>query len=516
MRKQLYALVVVALCFSQMLFAQTPAGSLSLSPATGTYPVGSKFEVQVVIDSAGEGVKSFKVYLNYDPAAVSIKATDVIVEEDVFDFKLLKKVDTTKNQVQIVYGCNENEPPVGNAILLATLKFTAIKEGVTAVTFDQENSRANNSDVVELIGAWNDGTYTLGGGPKKWEFTTDAEGWLNTGQVLPFDAPDYAHSATAPGTLNITCNSTNTYGFWYKDAAVDNIAADTLYRARFAVKSDQADKKMTPTFRLRYNASNFMQGDALTVNSLGEGEASPDDSAYKTYDLYFRPQHQAIGTGITGTLSFDLINVESEDAAVATLMLDWVQLDKMPIANAGTPAQVQLYTFDAGEEGWTNSEQIPLGTFDAPQFEWIEEGFGALAMQTVNNNNCYGFWQNEQTQIAMDQTVLYQIRVKIGNEAIPAKLIPVMPTIRVRFYDHEANQMVGTYQSPVWKTYEEPVTGGKDLAFDNYYAYFNNKYGMGGNLGVAVEVINLDPAAPVEVRYAVDEVEISTLAVPTF
>ncbi|HOE62631.1 MAG TPA: cohesin domain-containing protein [Candidatus Sumerlaeota bacterium] len=515
MRKQLFALVVVALCFSQILFAQTPAGSLSLSPATGTYPVGANIEVQVLIDSGGEPVKTCQTYINYDATALSITASGITVDEDVFDFKLIKKVDAAKSQVQIVYGCNETEPPVGNAILFATLKFKALKEGVTAVTFDQPNSRAQKSGAIDLIGAWNDGSYTIGGGPKKWEFTTDAEGWLNTGQVLPFDAPVYAHSATAPGTLNITCNSTNTYGFWYKDAAVDNIAADTLYRARFAVKSDQADKKMTPTFRLRYNASNFMQGDALTVNSLGEGEASPDDSAYKTYDLYFRPQHQAIGTGITGTLSFDLINVESEDAAVATLMLDWVQLDKMPIANAGTPTQVQLYTFDTGGEGWTNSGQIPLGTFDAPQFEWIEEGFGALAMQTVSNY-CYGFWQNEQTQIAMDQAVLYQIRVKIGNEAIPAKVAAALPTIRVRFYDHEANQMVGTFQSPVWKTYEEPVTGGKDFAFDNYYAYFNNKYGMGGNLGVAVEVINLDSSAPAEVRYAVDEVEISTIAIPTF
>lgn len=515
MRKQLFVLVVVALCFSQMLYAQVPAGSLSLIPAAGTFPVGSKFDVQVIINSGGEGVKTCQTYINFDATAVSITASAITVNEDVFDFKLIKKVDAGKSQIQIVYGCQENEPPVGNAILFATLKFTALKEGVTAVTFDQANSQAQMTGAINLIGAWNDGSYTLGGGPKRWDFTTDAEGWLNTGQVLPFDAPVYAHSAVAPGTLNITCNSTNTYGFWYKDAAVDNIAADTLYRARFAVNSDQTDKKAVPTFRLRYNASNFMQGDAVTVNSLGEGEASPDGPGFgpKLYDLFFRPQHEAIAAGVTGTLSFDLINVASSDAAVATLFLDYVQLDKMPISNAGTATQVQLYTFDAGEENWTSSGQI--ATLDAPLFDWIEDGVGALTMETINNTNCYGFWQNNQTQIAMDKTVLYQIRVNLGNE-LPAKAPSALPTVRIRYYDHEANQMVGTFQAPVLKTYEQPVTSDKAYTFDNYYGYFQNQYGMGANLGVAVEVINLDPAAPAVAKYAVNEVEISSFAVPTF
>lgn len=352
------------------------------------------------------------------------------------------------------------------------------------------------------IGWWIDDVRILDARP------SDFADWKSAGQVPPFDAPAYD---AASGCLEMQVNSSNAYGFWYKNNAIADIAPDTLYRARFGVRSDQSDPARTPTFRIRYNASNFMQGDALSINSNDAGESSCG-AAVKNYDLYFRPQGEALALGVSGALSFDVMNVANPtDAETARLVLGYVEIERFPTSSLGAPLNSHLYTFGSGQELWTSSPA--LGGFNAPDFDWDEEG-GLLTMRSVNNTNCYGFWQNSQTEIPLDRNALYQLRVRAGGADVPARAVAA-PAMRLRAYDHPNNHAVATFQSPVWRKYEQPATkNAAAYALNDYYAYFHNREGAGNHLGIAVELINLDANAPADAALAVDEVEISALPLP--
>ncbi|MBN1901079.1 hypothetical protein JW926_07115, partial [Candidatus Sumerlaeota bacterium] len=366
---------------------------------------------------------------------------------------------------------------------------------------------------TNVLGTYNDITITQVE-PSGFDFDTDAEGWQYSGVVAPYAAPTGAHNAT-DGTLDITATSnTDNFGFWYSPIdAIPELLADNLYRIRFGVKSDQADKSLVPTFRVRFNSSNFKQGDFVMVNSNDAGDASPDTTVVD-YDLYLRPQNEALVA--TGLLSFDMINLNPSDSATAKIALDYVQIDKKAVADLGTSSTVVSYTFDFDQEGWTNSPAI--APFDQPIFTYNDlEGY--LQMQCDGSNNTYGFWENVQDEITLNNAVLYQLRVKAGSDAnVIAKVLQEEPPLmRIRMYDHPTNQMVRLYQTPVWTAFEEPPAAKVGaVSFADNYVYFVNNLGVGPYLGIGVDIVNLDVDESPTGIVAFTEVELTTYAIPTF
>jgi hypothetical protein len=339
-------------------------------------------------------------------------------------------------------------------------------------------------------------------------------GWKLTGKVGSFDLPV---ENVASGILSLQSTNSNTFGFYYLDDVVVSPTADTLYRARYAVKSNQTDPSKTPTFRIRYNAANFMQGDFVQVNSNDKGEASMGTTE-KIYDLYFCPQYDTLAAGVNATLSFDMINIGNPtDATDAMLYLDYLQLDKKAIADLGTSTIVKSYIFSESQENWSNCGT--LGSFTPPNYTW-DDTEGALILESTNNTNTFGYWQNKQDDVAIDHNVLYQLRVNMAYASVapPSRIFTSQPTMRARMYEHPTNHVNSSFQTPVWKKYEQPVTtlATSQYTYHGYYAYFHNHEGIGPYLGIAIDMINLDENAPADAKIAIDEVELSTFAIPTF
>ena len=497
---RMLGILLAALMLVTAAGAQT--GTLKIEPATGSYAVGDEWDIQVKVDTGGETVMTVQTYIDYDPTMVEVVGGDAgIAVDSAFALVVEKTVDTTENKIKIVGGALSGAS--GSDVAFATISLKALADGTADITFDQANSAAQDAGTNNVIGSYEDGSYTIGGaGPIRYDFDADAEGWQFSGAVSTFDEPT---NTVAGGALNLQATGSNCFGFWYSPAdAIPELQADSLYRARFNIKSDQADKTMTPSFRIRWNASNFMQGDTVMVNSNADAEASPDATAID-YDLYFRPQGEALNTGVTGILAFDLINMSALDAADAIVSMDYVQVDRVDLPTEST--SVQSYTFDADAEGWTSTD--PIGAFDQPIFAHDATGF--LMMQSDSSNNTFGFYQNPEADVSLDNSALYQLRVKAGAGAEGGD----PPLMRVRMYDHPSNQMCAMFQTPVWTEYIK-TDGARQVTFQDYYAYFHNSLGLGPNLGIAVDIVNLDPAMDSNGIVEIDEVELSTMTIPTF
>jgi len=511
-------LVLLTLAFTGAALAQD--GAISILPATQNVNPGDATNITIELDTGtgADGVRMLQAYIDFDDTLLDIVSADVAsgIDTAVWDLQIEKEVSGNKIKMLISSSVAVNPNGVkGTNVLVATIKVTA-KTGVTgtaAITFEKPSGPLTGTYAVtpsgtDVLGTINDAEIVVGGGPAtdgNWQFAADSEGWTFSGTIAPFVPPT---EASDDGFLNMTsANATNCYGFWYSPADAVPMVADNLYRVRYGVKSDQA-KKDVPSFRIRWNASNFKQSDYVLVRSSDAGEASPD-STVQDYDLFFQPQHEALDSGVTGQLSWDLINIASDDAATGKISLDYVEWKRIDLPTGF--ASSKLYNFEADVEGWTSSGKI--GAFDQPIFR---QGEGTLVMECDNSVNVFGFWQNPYEgaeAIAMDKTVLYQLRVNAGSDIGGKILLEEAPLMRVRMYDHPNNQMINVFQSPVWTEYIKP--SGRQVTFQDYYSYFHNKLGIGPVISIAVDIVNLGAGQSATGLVEIDEVELSTIDVST-
>ena len=484
-------------------------GEISIIPSRGSYRPGDQIPTRLVINTVEDKILTVQVTINIDPTMLEVANDPAnpgkpLISIDGQFSHVIDPGTISADKKTITIAANSSEGLNGSAVHFADITFNVLKNGLTEITFmpaqGESGTQAKNTSRVNIIETLNKAIYTTG--------------WQLTGNIDGFDLPVENFNS---GTLSLQSTSSNTFGFWYHDDAVVAPTADTLYRARCAVKSDQTDPSKTPTFRIRYNSSNFMQGDFIQVNSNDNGEASPSSTTDKIYDLYFRPQYDAVG--VNGTLSFDMINIGNPtDAANATLYLDYLQLDKIAIADLESTGYYKLYNFKSSQNNWSNRT---LGSFDPPIYTY-DNTEGALIMESTNNTNTFGYWQNNQTDVAINHNVFYQLRVKAAFDAEATKFNSAtsMPTMRLRMYDHPNNHVNASFQVPVWKRFEQPQSfatiATSQLTYQDYYAYFHNKQGIGPYLGIAIDMINLDENASPDAKIAINEVELSTFLIPTF
>jgi hypothetical protein len=116
--------------------------TLALSPATQEVTVGTKFDVQIILDTAGKEIDGIDIYkLHYDPKLLSLTVTPGTlmtlnafnkVENGTFTFSQLAQFGTKYK---------------GSGVL-ATLHFTALKAGTASVTMDFTAGAANKSNIA--------------------------------------------------------------------------------------------------------------------------------------------------------------------------------------------------------------------------------------------------------------------------------------------------------------------------------------------------------------------------------
>lgn len=513
-------LSLMILCvISLFSFAWAQDGILSFETDSTTINVGQTFDVRIKLNTGTHSVGVIQVRANFDDTLLSITSGDITINTATWTLPSPEPPNVTGNLLKFTAGI-AGLGVSGADVLVATLNFTCTGAGDADITFvggvdPFTSTMALDSTLfTDVLGTLNDVIITQVE-PSGFDFDTDTQGWQYSGAITPYSAPTGTHN-TVDGTLDIQAtNNTDNFGFWYSPIdAIPSLTADNLYRIRFGVKSDQVDKSLVPSFRVRFNSSNFNQGDFIMVNSNDAGEASPDSTVID-YDLYMRPQSDALLPDITGLLSFDMLNMNPGDAANAIISLDYVQVDKKAVNDLGTSTTVQTYIFTSGEVGWTSSPAIP--PYDQPIFAY-EDLEGYLIMQCDASNNTYGFWENNQTQIALNNSVLYQLRVKAGTDANLAKILQEEPPLmRIRMYDHPSNQMIRLYQTPVWTEFEQPPASKLSaISFADNYVYFHNSLGIGPNLGIAVDIVNLDPSESPTGLVGVTEVELISFPIPSF
>lgn len=137
----------------------TGTPSLALSPSTQTVSVGGKFDVQLMLDTAGASIDGVDIYqLHFDPTL--LKLTDT--PGTLMPITAYNKVGTgTLGFSQITAGGTKYN---GSGTLL-TLHFTALKAGTANVTVDFDPNVLNKSNIAfagkNLLKQVVNGKYTI-------------------------------------------------------------------------------------------------------------------------------------------------------------------------------------------------------------------------------------------------------------------------------------------------------------------------------------------------------------------
>jgi hypothetical protein len=167
-----------------------------------------------------------------------------------------------------------------------------------------------------LTGQTSVGTWDFSGGAGTWQFATS----------VPFTQPT---SGASGGALTITAtDNTSNFGYWFNNSYFSS-QDSRLYRARFTVRSNLADRSTVPQLRMRFLTENYQCGRIMEILSSGSGDLSPNTSAHD-YNVYFYPPQSMTGGNGIG-VAFDLLNFDPLDSSSATIYLDNVAVDNFDI-----------------------------------------------------------------------------------------------------------------------------------------------------------------------------------------
>lgn len=159
-------------------------------------------------------------------------------------------------------------------------------------------------------------------------FESGEEGWSFFSVPTVFREPVPSSSNGSLGLQSMS--NTNTFGGWNSPAEIP-IWGDTVYRARFLVHSDQTDRSIVPTVRLRLHSQDWQVSTNLVVNSTGNGDCSPSTTPVE-YEIYFYPPQEMISGPIQNMFAaWDIMNFDPADSSQAILSVDQVILERLEV-----------------------------------------------------------------------------------------------------------------------------------------------------------------------------------------
>ncbi|MBN1901971.1 hypothetical protein JW926_11670 [Candidatus Sumerlaeota bacterium] len=257
----------------------------------------------------------------------------------------------------------------------------------------------------------------------EYDFPNDAQGWTPHTISPPYSP---AKLGWIPGALSISSVDDNTVGYWDSPSEGIPLEEGYLYRGRFWISTDVEDKQKTPQIRLRTLSNHLQKTDILEISSSGSGEYSPTREA-APYDLYFtaslcsndKPDSNRI------LLSFDLVNLNSDDAATGTVYLRKARVEGFPTRALKRVETAQYWDFEGPKPSrWLWNEVASAFT---PPFH--EESKGGLFMR--GRDACaYGFWSTNPSSLFAKNNVLYKASYLIKTDEEDQSLVP---GIRLRF-----------------------------------------------------------------------------------
>jgi hypothetical protein len=335
-------------------------------------------------------------------------------------------------------------------------------------------------------------------------FDASAEGWTS-GTAEVFAAPGWRLEA---GSVRlVSANNTNTFGFWQSPENAVPANERYLYRARWVVTTDVTDATRVPTIRLRANAASFHQADVLTIDSVGDGGASPTPSG-ATYDLYFVPP----ANDYFCTIVFDLLNFDASDAPSAEVALESVEVERVALNTLGSPFQTWAFEFATGQETWTSGDG--RGVFSDPEFFWAG---GALVLRSATNTNTFGYWHSAAADIITSTTpMLYRGTFDVRTDVTDKSRVPQM---RLRFNTEnlQASRTMSIESLPdgeagVGDGANSPGTA--NTRYDRLY-FLPPANCLGGGLIVSFDMLNFSPDDAPNGRLTLERATIEALSPPS-
>jgi len=160
MKKALVILITLTLLFLNLDSVQAAGASLYLSPASGSFFVGSTFDVSVFVNTGREDVNAVQVDFKFDPKKLQI--TNPTAGKSFIEVWVSQpSYSNTKGSMSFIGGV----PTPGintSAGLVSTITFRAISRGETTVLFlDSSKVLRNDPEGTDILTSMGRGSYTL-------------------------------------------------------------------------------------------------------------------------------------------------------------------------------------------------------------------------------------------------------------------------------------------------------------------------------------------------------------------
>jgi hypothetical protein len=308
------------------------------------------------------------------------------------------------------------------------------------------------------------------------------ENWKPAGAPDSFLMPQNIH---IQGALQLSCSDNlNTFGYWYSPSDAVPLNENVIYKASYAISSDITDLTKVPCIRIRFNSQSEQIADMMVINSRGDAAVCPGPAG-RIYTLYFTLPSQEIHLPENENdiyVSFDMVNMDKDDAQNALVSLDWIKIEALSKALLPQGTEIASLDFTQGSHGWVN--QFAEDVFSAPTPLSAPES-GGLALKSVNNTRTYGVWISPLRFIPMQGNAIYAIRWSLFSDQLETSSVP---GIRLRASD-EQNRLIT--QKCIFSNAEgdnSPTAAGGEYTM--YYAAPPELDGAG--LTLAFDIVNFD------------------------
>lgn len=258
----------------------------------------------------------------------------------------------------------------------------------------------------------------------EYDFTHDSQGWTFHTITPKYTA---ARFGWIPGAIYIASVDDNTMGYWNSPSEGIPLEQGYLYRGRFWLSTDVKERIRVPHIRLRTLSYNLQKADILEISGSGSGQYSPTQEP-APYDLYFTAPLPSSGDEpdeVKILLSFDLVNLNIQDATTGTVFLHKVRVERFAPGALKYIGTMRYWDFEGPKpSGWIWNE-IP-DVFTSPEHR---EEKGGLFI-TGRDDHSYGFWSTKPHQLTIKTNILYRASYLIKTNEEDRSLIP---GFRLRF-----------------------------------------------------------------------------------
>ena len=166
MRRILLILFILTLDFVMAPSVKAAGASLSIYPQTGTFTVGSTFDVSVFVNTGGEDVNAVKVDLKFDPEKLQV-ITPAKGLSAVGAWVFLPSFSNTKGEIFLQGGFSAKGINTSEG-LISVIVFEAVSPGKAEVYFlDSSQVLVGEAEGLNILTSVNRATYDIVPSPPK-------------------------------------------------------------------------------------------------------------------------------------------------------------------------------------------------------------------------------------------------------------------------------------------------------------------------------------------------------------